>query len=99
MYTRLLTFKGAADIDGGVAYLREEALPVLVAQRGYRGVTASGNRSTNIFGILSLWETEEDRASSDSALGKARDEALKIVGGDLTIERYEQLAAEVVKRQ
>jgi heme-degrading monooxygenase HmoA len=96
MYTRLLTFKGASDLDGGVAYLREEALPVLTAQHGYRGVTASGNPSTRIFGILSLWDTEQDRASSDSALGKAREEAVKVVGGTLTIENLEQLVAEVV---
>jgi heme-degrading monooxygenase HmoA len=97
MYTRVLTFRGAANLDGGVTYLREEALPILTTQRGFRGVTASGNRSADVFGILSLWETEQDRESSDSALGKARDEAVKIVGGDLTIEQFEQLVAEVVK--
>jgi heme-degrading monooxygenase HmoA len=93
----MLTFRGATDIDGGVTYLRQDVLPVLSAQHGYRGVTASGNRSTNILGILSLWETEEDRASSDSALGKAREEAAKIVGGNLTVENFEQMVAEVVK--
>ena len=97
MYTRLLTFRGATDIDGGVTYLRKEALPILTAQHGYRGVTASGNRSTNIFGILSLWETEADRAASESALGKAREEAVKVVGGKLTVENLEQLVAEVAK--
>jgi heme-degrading monooxygenase HmoA len=97
MYTRMLTFRGASDIDGGVTYLRQVALPILTAQHGYRGVTASGNRSTNVFGILSLWQTEEDRASSDSALGKAREEAVKIVGGSLTVENLEQMLAEVVK--
>jgi hypothetical protein len=97
MYTRMLTFKKATDIDGGVAYLREEVLPILTTQHGYRGVTASGNRSTNILGILSLWETEADRTSSDSALGKAREEAVKIVGGTLAVENFEQIVAEVVK--
>ena len=43
MFTRLLTFKGTTDIDGGVRYLREEVLPVLHAQRGYQGITASGD--------------------------------------------------------
>jgi hypothetical protein len=87
----MLTFRGSTDIDGGVTYLRQDALPILTAQHGYRGVTASGNRSTNVFGILSLWETEEDRASSDSALGKAREEAVKTVGGNLTVENLEQM--------
>lgn len=97
MHTRLLTFKGATDIDDGTTYLRQEALPILRAQHGYRGVTASGNRSTNVFGILSVWETETDRASSDSALGKARQEALKVVGGELTVENLEVAVAGAVK--
>jgi hypothetical protein len=42
-------------------------------------VTASDNRSTNILGILSLWETEDDRVASDNAFEKARDEAVKVV--------------------
>jgi hypothetical protein len=98
MYTRLLTFTGASDIDAGVKYLREEALPVLNAQRGYRGVTASGDRAAGTLHILSLWETEEDRASSDSALGKARDEALKVVGGALEVENFEQVVEAISKR-
>jgi heme-degrading monooxygenase HmoA len=97
MFTRLLTFKGATDIDGGVRYLREEVLPVLHAQHGYQGITASGDRSRNVLGILSLWETESDRAASDSALGKARQEAVKIVGGDLTVENLEQVVSEIAR--
>ena len=97
MHTRLLTFRGAEDIDGGAAFLREKALPVISAQTGYRGVTASGNRSANVFGVLSIWETEQDRAASDTALGEARDEVLGIVGGDLTVENFEVAAAGAVK--
>jgi heme-degrading monooxygenase HmoA len=97
MYTRLLTFKGATDIDGGTTYLREEVVPILGSQPGYRGVTASANRSANVFGVLSIWETEDDRASSDSALGDARDRALEIVGGNLTVENLEVVAAGAVR--
>ena len=98
MYTRLISFTGASNIDAGVDYLRNEVLPVLNAQRGYRGVTASGDRATGVLHILSLWETEEDRAASDSALGKAREEALKIVGGALEIENFEQVVEAISKR-
>ena len=97
MFNRVLTFRGATDIDGGVTYLRDAALPVLEAQNGYRGVTASGDRSSSVFGILSLWDTASDRSASDSALGKAREEALKIVGGDLTIENFEETVLEMVR--
>lgn len=97
MFNRVLTFRGATDLDGGVTYLREQALPVLEAQHGYRGVTASGDPSNNVFGILSLWDTESDRDASDSALGKARQDAVKIVGGDLTVENFEEVLLEMVK--
>ena len=98
MYTRLVSFTGATNIDAGVDYLRDEVLPVLNAQRGYRGVTASGDRAAGVLHILSLWETEEDRAASDSALGKAREEALEIVGGALEIENFEQVVEAISKR-
>jgi heme-degrading monooxygenase HmoA len=97
MHTRLLTFTGATDIDAGVAYLREEALPILNAQKGYRGVSASADRDNAVFSILSLWDSEADRAASDSALGKAREEAGKIVGGTLTVENLEEVASVVTK--
>lgn len=97
MFTRLLTFTGAKNIDGGVEYLRDEALPVLQAQHGYRGVSASADRAGAVFSILSLWDTEADRAASESALGKAREEAAKVVGGNVTVERFEQVAQEIVR--
>ena len=95
MFTRLWTFTGASNIDSGVAYLRDEVLPVLNSQRGYRGVLASAARSEGVLGILSLWDTEADSEASDSALGKAREEAAQLVGGDLTVEAFEQVVAQV----
>ena len=95
MFTRLLTFTGTDNIDAGVTYLRDEVLPVLHAQRGYRSVTASASRSERVIGILSLWDTAADRDASDSALGKARQEAAKLVGGDLSVETFELVVAEI----
>ena len=95
MHTRVLTFTGAKNIDGGVDYLRQKVVPLLKEQKGYRGVTASVDRSGGVFGILSLWETESDREASESALAKARQEGLDITGGQLTVETFEQLLSEV----
>ena len=97
MYTRLVMFTGATNIDEGVQYLRDEAVPVLNSQNGYRGVSASADRENGSFGILSLWDTEAARDASNSALGKARGEALEIVGGDLTVENFEQVAQAITK--
>jgi hypothetical protein len=97
MYTRLLTFTRATGIDAGVDYLREKALPILEAQHGFCGVSASADRAGLLLSILSLWETEADRSASDSALGKAREEALKRVGGSLHVENFEQTVQSIVQ--
>jgi heme-degrading monooxygenase HmoA len=98
MYTRLLTFTGAKDIDGGVQFLREKVVPILKGQKGYRGITASADRSAGVVTILSLWETEADQEASDRALAEVRQEGSAIVGGDLTVETFEQLAGEVASQ-
>jgi hypothetical protein len=98
MYTRLLTFTGATGIDAGIDFLREKALPILEAQHGFRGTSASADRAGKLMTILSLWETEADRSASDSALGKAREEALKLVGGSLEIENFEEVVQVITKQ-
>ena len=95
MHTRVLTFTGAKDIDGGVDFLRQKVVPLLNDQKGYRGVSASADRSGGVLGILSLWETESDADASGNALADVRQEAVGIVGGELTVETFEQLVADV----
>lgn len=94
---QLLTFKNAADIDKGVDFLGQEALPIFKAQNGYQGITASAHRANGVFAMIFLWETEEDRHSSISALSKALKGAQGIVGGTLTVENYEQVVARIAK--
>jgi heme-degrading monooxygenase HmoA len=95
MHTRWLSFTGAKNIDGGVDFLRDKVVPLLNEQKGYRGVTASADRSAGALGILSLWETQSDRDASETALASARQEGLDIIGGELTVETFEQLVAEM----
>ena len=95
MHTRVVTFTGAKDIDAGIRLLSEQVIPVLNTQRGYRGVTASANRAGGDFAVLSLWETPADLDASEGALARSRQEASKVIGGDLKVETFEQLVAEV----
>jgi heme-degrading monooxygenase HmoA len=95
MYTRVLTFTGAKNIDDGVVFARENAVPVLEEQKGYRGLSASADRDGGVLGLLSLWETEADRDASLDALAQLRQQALDIVGGELTVESFEQLVEEI----
>ena len=98
MFTRMVTYTKTTDIDAGLRYLRDTAVPVLRGQNGFRGVTASADRSGGVLGILSLWETEADRDASESPMGKAREEAQRLVGGDLAVELFEELVVDLDRR-
>jgi heme-degrading monooxygenase HmoA len=95
MHTRVLTFTGAKNIDDGVAFVRDTAVPVLQEQKGYRGVTASADRDGGVLGVLSMWETEADRDASFGPLAELRQQGLDVVGGELTVESFEQLVEEM----
>ena len=95
MHARVMTFSGAKNIDDGLVFLREKAMPEVRSQPGYRGLTASADRQGGVFGILSLWETEADRQASRTALDGLREEALGVMGGELTIEDFEQVVLEM----
>ena len=95
MFTRVLTFRGAKNIDGGVGLVRDSATPVLREQKGYRGTNVSADRDGGVFGILSLWDTEANRDGSFDALAGLRQQALDVMGGELTVENFEELVQEV----
>jgi heme-degrading monooxygenase HmoA len=96
MFTRVVQLRGAKDIDAGLAFVRDTVTPVLRQQHGFRGVTVSADRAGGVFGVLTLWETESDRDASDSALLKVREEATKFIGGEMTVDTYEEVALEMV---
>ena len=95
MHTRVLTFTGAKNIDDGIAFVRDNAVPILQEQKGYQGVTASADRDGGVLGVLSLWETETDRDASFGPLAELRQQGLDVVGGELTVESFEQLVEEM----
>jgi heme-degrading monooxygenase HmoA len=98
MFTRVVNYTGARDIDAGIRYISETAAPLLRQQNGFRGVTASADRARGVLGILSIWDTEADRDASEGSLAKARDEALQVVGGKVDVEHFEEVFSEMVGR-
>jgi heme-degrading monooxygenase HmoA len=95
MHTRIVTFTGAKDIDAGVSFVRDKVLPLVSEQKGYRGMTASADRDGGVFAVLTLWDTAEDRDASESTLAPYRREGAEIIGGDITVETFEELTSEV----
>lgn len=90
MYARVITLTGVKDVDAAVAYLKETSLSVVRSQRGYKGITASADRSAGLVGILSMWETAADRDASNSALAKVREEARSQLADDMKVETFEE---------
>jgi heme-degrading monooxygenase HmoA len=95
MHARLTTVTGAAEIDKGVAYLRDSVLPQVQQQKGFRGLSASADRSTGLVLVLALWDSEADLDASESVADKARGESLKVLGGQARVDRFEQAIWEV----
>jgi heme-degrading monooxygenase HmoA len=91
MEVRLTTVRGANRIDDTVDFIRDNILPDLRQQKGFSSISLAGNRSAGVFSVLTVWETEADRDSSEGFSEKARNQALEILGGELTVERFEQV--------
>src|SRR5947209_11029454 len=96
MHVRVNTVTGATDIEAGGGVRRDKAVPELMGARGFRGLTASTNRSTGEVGILGLWDHLQDLEASASAVGKIRDEVAAALGGSITTRIMEQVVGEVV---
>jgi heme-degrading monooxygenase HmoA len=90
MYVRISTVTDASDIDGGLALLQSEALRQMEQQKGFCGLSASGDREAGVVSVLSMWETEADLDASESAANKARADVTNVMGGKVSVERYEQ---------
>jgi heme-degrading monooxygenase HmoA len=94
MYARIVTITGAKNIDDGISFLRENLLPIISDQKGYRGLSISVDRPGGVLGVLSLWDTVAERDASWDALAQRRQEGLGIIGGQLGVQNYEQLLLE-----
>jgi heme-degrading monooxygenase HmoA len=96
MHARITTVTGATKIEEGIANLRDEVVPQLQQQKGYRGLSANGDRAASVVSVLTLWDTETDLDASESMVEKVRKEAVAAFGGTTqNIERFEQVVAEV----
>jgi len=97
MFARVLTYAGAEHIDEGIRFVRDDAVPILRQQHGYRGVAVSADRSGGVLGVVSRWESEADREASDGALAKTREDGRRLIGGTLTVELFEEVVWEVAE--
>lgn len=96
MYVRVTTAEGVKNFDAGIALLRDEIVPQLEQQRGFRGLSLSGDRQSGQVSVLTVWETQSDLDASQGAAEKFRADALAALGaGAPTVQTFEETVSEV----
>jgi hypothetical protein len=95
MNVRVNTVRGATNPDNGIAYLHEKLLPLLHQQAGYRGGMTSLDRAGAIVGVIALWEDKDALEASEAVAADSRAAAVSMIGGDVTVETFEQVVGEI----
>jgi heme-degrading monooxygenase HmoA len=94
MHARVTTVTGASDINAGVALVRDHVAPEMRQQKGFRGLSAAGDRAAGVVTVLSLWESQADLQVSENAEDSARADVVRLMGGHVRVERYEETVCE-----
>jgi heme-degrading monooxygenase HmoA len=93
MYARLSRFAGLPPerIDQTVDEFRQQQLPELERQDGYKGVVVMLNRTTGQSAALSFWESEADMRASEQLAERAREAAIATAQPERepVVDRYE----------
>jgi heme-degrading monooxygenase HmoA len=78
MHVRLSRFAGLPPerIDDTIEEFREQQLPELEGQAGFKGVLVMLNRGTGQAAALTFWESEADLHASEKIASRAREAAV-----------------------
>jgi quinol monooxygenase YgiN len=90
VYARSTTFRGRPDnIDAGIAFVKNEAAPMLDRIEGCRGLSMLVDRETGQCIATSSWETEAAMHASNEQLRPIRDRGRDILGGSMEVDEWE----------
>jgi heme-degrading monooxygenase HmoA len=91
VYARISTLEGSPDhIDEGLRYVREQILPRISQQDGFKGMVALADRRTGKTLGVTFWESEEALKASEEAADKLRGDSAQAMGDTVAgVERYE----------
>ena len=99
MFARVSTAQTPPDSWAqSLAIWREQVLPLLRQQRGFKGIVVFGDRQTNKAGSVTLWATEADAEASRNS-GQMRDALAAlapVLAGQPTMEHHEVAILEIV---
>jgi heme-degrading monooxygenase HmoA len=98
-FVRLTTVNGDPEkLDAAIVQLRNDVLPLLKAQPGYRATIVSVDRQSGKLSASTVWETRVDLNASESKIAGPRAEVAKIAGGspqDVQVEIFETAFVEL----
>jgi heme-degrading monooxygenase HmoA len=97
MFARMSTLEGPPDqIDEGLRYVREQVLPLMQQQDGFKGFIALGDRQSGKVIGVTFWESEQAMQASEEVGDRTRSESAETIGATVAgVERYEVALFEV----
>jgi heme-degrading monooxygenase HmoA len=97
MHARMTTMEGSSErLDEGLREIREDVLPQLHQQEGFKGFIVFDNRQSGKLVGFSLWESEDAMQTSEGVGDRTRRESADTMGDTIEgVERYEVALFEV----
>ena len=97
MHARMTTLEGSPDrMDEGLHEIREDVLPQLQQQDGFKGFIVLNNRQSGKLIGFSFWESEGAMRASEEVADRTRRESAETMSDTIEgVERYEVALFEV----
>jgi hypothetical protein len=89
---RLVTVTCAKDLDAGVAFFRDRALPELCRAEGFLGAVLAVDRDTCGIVVATVWESAASQAGNAAAMPIAPVELVELFGGGVRFGQLEVAA-------
>jgi heme-degrading monooxygenase HmoA len=91
VYARISTFEGSPEhIDEELRHVRENVLPQIQQQEGFKGMVALADRQTGKTLGITFWDSEEALKASEEAAGRLREDSAEAMSETIAgVERYE----------
>jgi quinol monooxygenase YgiN len=90
MFSRSMTIHGNPEaLDDGIAYIRDEAMPQLLAMDGCLGLSMLVDRDSGRSIVSTAWRDAESMQASLSTVRELWDRSTEVMGGLAEIEEWE----------
>src|SRR3712207_5131025 len=97
MHARMTTLEGTSErLDEGLRQIREDVLPQLQQQDGFKGFVVFDNRQSGKLIGFSLWESEQALRASEEVGDRTRRQSAETMSDTIAgVERFEVALFEV----